>query len=99
MALHGSPCTLISPFSSRVDPARAETMWCAYAWPVNCHSGKRVFHVDWRGDVTAARDPEGKYIGRDLRPAVGAAQVGNDDVPKQAANAQGNDGFTWVVVN
>ncbi|MBL8754810.1 MAG: hypothetical protein JNK15_16010 [Planctomycetes bacterium] len=81
----------------------AETMWCAYAWPMEPgRTGQRAFFVDHNGDVLAAANANGEYGGVDKAPAGNAARKagGADSMAAPlAANAIGRDGQTWVVVN
>lgn len=87
-----------------VDPASAETMWCAYAWPVvQGNSGKRTFFVNQGGDVLATNHNGGTaYNGTTTVPAFSAAFIATASAfmsSAVAANTAGQDGLTWVVVN
>lgn len=55
---------------SGVDPEAAERVWCAYAWPVEEGSGKRVFFVSQEGDVLGA---PAKAVGRESGPTADTA--------------------------
>jgi len=82
-----------------VDPASAEVIWCAYAWPVDAgHTGTRTFYIDQAGDLLGTRNETRKYSGRDKRPAPNAAQTGDDKVLRPAANVAGHDGQVWNAI-
>lgn len=86
-----------------VDAARAEVIWCCYAWPIEAGvTGQRAFFVNQAGDVLACRNKGGVYSGKARAPlptaAFAAGDQGNMD-GKLAANGDGKDGLRWVVVN
>ncbi|MFI5401863.1 MAG: hypothetical protein ACHQ1G_02925 [Planctomycetota bacterium] len=81
-----------------VDPDRAETMWCLYAWPIEeQYAGQRTFFVSSEGDVVAtgwyggSESIAGGYAA-EYEPAPRAAE-GPDG--KLAATATGRDGRFW----
>lgn len=85
-----------------VDPAKAEVVWCCYAWPsAYGNSGKRSFFVNQAGDVLGCRNATQRYNGttKTVGPtaAFRAGTSGALDVPV-AANTVGLDGETWTVV-
>lgn len=87
-----------------VDPARAEVMWCCYAWPQTFdHSGRRTFFVNHRGDLLATSGDTLPYDqAHAVVPAFGAAFVSGGTVTLTsavAANTVASDGNRWVVVN
>jgi hypothetical protein len=84
-----------------VDPAQSEVLWCCYAWPTECgKSGTRAFFVNQSGDVLACSNTSTRYSGWDKAPVFTAAyQRGTTTMADPvAANAAGNDGETWLVV-
>ena len=79
-------------------------MWCAYAWPRSYrNSGKRAFFVNHAGDVLACSNATRRYNGLANPPAGTAAIATGVASPNMAstlaANATGQDGERWVVVN
>lgn len=84
-----------------IDAKQAETVWCAYAWPVEAGtSGQHVFFIDHGGDVLMISNDDGRYSGAAKGPAAGAARAagGTDKLNQpRAVNAQGQDGQRWVV--
>lgn len=85
-----------------VDPVRAEVLWCAYAWPVEAGvSGQRAFFVNQAGDVLACANANGVWSGPAAAPpALAAFAAGEGHLERPvAANANGNDGQRWIVVN
>jgi len=82
-----------------VDPDRAETSWCIYAWPVEEQdAGSRTFFVSSEGDILATGwyegpDPsiQGGYAA-DHAPAPHAAELPDG---KMASGATGRDGRFW----
>jgi hypothetical protein len=91
------------PDEKAIDAGKAETMWCAYAWPLETGaSGQRVFFVNQSGDVLACPNADGRYSGQDKRPEAKAAyQADGKGLMSEAlaANTNGGDGQHWVVVN
>lgn len=84
----------------KVNPAMAEVLWCAYAWPADEKSGLRSFFVNQDGDVLATADGGQPYVGAERAPRSDAAfgQGGSgklDDKP--AVNGTGADGLPWNV--
>lgn len=87
----------------RVDPVRAEVLWCCYAWPETPGvSGQRVFFMNQAGCVLAAPNADGRYAGasKPASPAAAfaASGTGRLDTPV-AAGGQGKDGQAWTVVH
>ncbi|MFY9344822.1 MAG: DUF2950 family protein [Planctomycetota bacterium] len=89
--------------SPAVDAAQAETLWCAYAWPVEAGaSGQRAFFIDQAGDVLACPNADGRYAGVGKAPVSTAARAGGTAgklTDRCAANVAGLDGQNWIVVN
>jgi type IV pilus assembly protein PilA len=86
-----------------VDPARAEVLWCCYAWPSAFgNSGKRTFFINQSGDVLASKNTTTQYSGTVSVPTFDAAFVGTGTIGMDAniaANTVAVDGEVWVVVN
>ena len=88
-----------------VDPARAEVLWCCYAWPSSYgNSGKRAFFVNQGGDVLGCRNSTQQYNGTTKQPTAGVAGFIGASNPALisgtiASNATAHDGEVWVVVN
>lgn len=84
-----------------IDPRRAETTWCAYAWPISEQTGRRCFFVNQSGDVSATNNEAQGYAGVEKPPLPTAAfakgSSGKLDAP-MAANAEGGDGGHWRIV-
>ncbi len=84
-----------------VDPARAEVLWCCYAWPIEAGvTGQRAFFVNQAGDVLAAPNAGNAYSGKDKPPAAPAAfgpGEGHLERPP-TANQTGTDGQRWTVI-
>jgi hypothetical protein len=91
------------PDAAAIDAARAEVVWCLYAWPVAPgKSGQRVFFVDQGGCVLAASNDDNRYAGVAKMPPANAARAAGSDgklSAPTAANVQGLDGQHWRVVN
>lgn len=85
-----------------VDAGQAEVLWCCYAWPTDHgRSGNRAFFVNQGGDVLACRNTKQRYSGSERMPTFTAAFQGGGKTMGDmvAANTEGHDGETWVVVN
>ena len=87
-----------------VDAARAEVLWCCYAWPsAYGNSGKRTFFINQGGDVLASKNQQAApYNGTTTEPTFEAAfrAGGTAAMDSQvAANTTAQDGEIWVVVN
>ena len=87
-----------------ISAANAEVMWAAYAWPSSYgNSGKRTFFVNQAGDVLSCRNATQRYNGTTNPPAGTAAMLAGVGSPTMAstlaANATGQDGERWIVVN
>ena len=87
-----------------ISAANAEVMWSAYAWPSSYgNSGKRTFFVNQAGDVLSSRNNTTRYNGTVNAPAGTAAVLAGIGSPTMAstvaANATGQDGERWIVVN
>ncbi|MCC6670146.1 MAG: DUF2950 family protein [Planctomycetes bacterium] len=92
--------------ASPPDAARAEVLWCCYAWPSAFgNSGKRTFFVNQGGDVLASRNTTTRYSGigggATLPAANAAFLAGTAGLMSStvAANATALDGERYVVVN
>ena len=85
-----------------VDPGRAETLWCCYAWPQSQRSsGMRTFFINQGGDVLATNAAVVPYSSTTTMPDFSAAFVAGASAfmsVTTAANSLGQDGNTWVVV-
>lgn len=84
-----------------VDPEKAESLFCLYAWPQKFGvTGRRTFFVNQGGDILFAEDQA--YSGPGAPIAAGAAfapggPAGNiDGTP--AVGVEGRDGNVWRVV-
>lgn len=86
-----------------VDAAKAEVLWCCYAWPVEAGAtGQRAFFINQGGDVLACSNADGLYSGAEKAPAATAAFLASDTgamFSKVAANQLGKDGKDWRVIN
>ena len=88
-----------------VDAARAEVLWCCYAWPSAFgNSGKRTFFINQGGDVLASKNQQATpYNGATGGPTwdvafdANATTVAMDS--RIAANTAAQDGEIWTVVN
>ena len=89
--------------AAAVDTAKAEVLWCCYAWPSSFgNSGKRAFFANQAGDVLGARNSTQQYNGTTKRPIAGTAAylvAASSMSGTIAANTTSADGETWVVVN
>ena len=81
------------------DPRLSETVWCAYAWPVDPAATTRVFFVSQWGDVLAV---DAKQYRGDKGPSPYAAFVPQADgkpvksiTGELAIGKQGSDGLVW----
>jgi hypothetical protein len=104
---HCSPSAPVGPPSprragrdrvtDRVDPARASTKWCAYAWPVEYErTGRLTFVIDQDGNELRTDDP--RYSG-DNGPLPGAAFAGGGAlsiVGDLARGVRAQDGNLWT---
>jgi hypothetical protein len=86
-----------------VDAAKAETLWCCYAWPsVYGNSGRRAFFTNQGGDILMSRNISTRYSGATGGPAFASAFLagssGHFEDPV-AANATGIDAERWSAVN
>ncbi len=82
----------------------AEVMWLCYAWPSSFgNSGKRTFFINQQGDVLACRNQTQRYNGTTKTPTTAAAFLSGLSAVTMgstvAANATGQDGERWTVVN
>lgn len=78
------------------DHDRAETAWCAYAWPAANGGPRLTFHIDASGEVFST-DAGGRYVGND-GPAVAAA-LPRGSGPFAARPQHGEvagDGLVWL---
>ena len=92
--------------SVSISAANAEVMWCCYAWPASYgNSGKRAFFVNQSGDVLSCRNATQQYSGTGSGsvPTGTAAMLSGISSATMAstlaANATGQDGERWTVVN
>jgi hypothetical protein len=81
-----------------IDAAKAEVMWCCYAWlSAFGNSVRRTFIINQGGDVLGCH-----HSGTTTRPTYTAALDATTSGMLDrivAANTIGNDGEAWVVVN
>jgi prepilin-type N-terminal cleavage/methylation domain-containing protein len=92
------------PLAVATTAGQAETLWCCYAWPqVFGNSGKRTFFVNQSGDVLSTNSATLAYSeSTGSRPAFSAALIGTASAfmsSQVSANATGQDGNRWTVVN
>ncbi len=89
--------------AAKLDATEAEVSWCVYAWPVEPGvTGERAFFIDQHGDVMGCRNGEGRYAGTRQMPAPDAARAATSKgtmSDANAANSQGRDGETWVIIS
>jgi prepilin-type N-terminal cleavage/methylation domain-containing protein len=89
--------------AGNVDSAKAEVLWCCYAWPsAYGNSGKRTFFINQGGDVLSSKNLTTQYNGTTVMPAFDAAFVSGGSSrmdARVAANTTAIDGEIWVVVN
>jgi len=81
-----------------IDPERAESTWCVYAWPQNHGTtGRRTFFANQNGDITFTTDSSYTGPGAPLQPGAAFTPPGNmgDIEGLQAINSPGRDGNTW----
>lgn len=84
---------------------QAESLWCAYAWPVDAgESGRRVFFIDQDGDVYGCDNAFGDYSGLRGGPGAGAARKATEQGATSLADPTadrtiGRDGHRWRVVH
>jgi hypothetical protein len=86
--------------TAAADPDRAESLFCAYAWPVSHgETGRRTFFLAPDGDILATEDPS--YEGDDgPRPGAAFDGGGIDRITgARAAERTGQDGNRWSQVN
>jgi len=78
-----------------VDPAKAETTWCCYAWPVDPGvTGRRTFFVNQAGDILANVDR--KYGGEEEPEADAAFDADSDGIlGNTAVGKEGRDRGAW----
>lgn len=95
---------LVVPCEHGTDPTPdlAESLWHAYAWPVEAGvTADTTFHVDVEGKILAAVDERGRYSGLEDAPRYDAAIVATrpgDFTAPSAAGTRGNDGLVWEAV-
>jgi prepilin-type N-terminal cleavage/methylation domain-containing protein len=83
-----------------VDPDNCESMWCAYAWPIDLGTtGNRAFFVNQRGEILQSKMGAVQYSGAvpANAPAHSAAYtaVGMNQ-PVALPPVQGSDGNDWT---
>ena len=78
-----------------VDPAKAETTWCCYAWPVDPGvTGRRTFFVNQAGDILVNEDR--KYGGEQEPDADAAFGPDSDGIEGETAvGKEGCDRGAW----
>ena len=84
-----------------VDAARAEVLWCCYAWPSHFGlSGKDALFINQSGKVLSSRNHVTKYNGASRPPMPTAAFLpGPTNIGGTiAADTIGSDGERWVVI-
>lgn len=86
-----------------VAAAESEILWSCYAWPASRgNSGRRAFFVNQWGEVLSCSNDVARYNGL-LGPGGTAAVLGTvggaNMASSIAANATGQDGEVWRVVN
>ena len=92
---------LVVPCEHGTDPTPdpAESLWHAYAWPVEAGvTADTTLHVDREGKILAAVAEEGRYSGLESAPRYDAAILETrpgDFTAPTAAGARGNDGLLW----
>lgn len=95
---------LVVPCEHGSDPTpdHAESLWHAYAWPVEAGvTADTTFHVDREGKILAAVAEGGRYSGLEKAPSYDAAIVATrpgDFTAPTASGARGNDGLLWEPV-
>ncbi len=87
-----------------IDAARAEVLWCCYAWPQSYGgSGRRTFFVNHRGDLLSTAGEVRRYNqATGIVPTFGAAILGSGPISMDgvvATNSVASDGNRWVIVN
>jgi prepilin-type N-terminal cleavage/methylation domain-containing protein len=85
--------------NNNIDPNNAESMWCAYAWPIDqATTGNRAFFVNQRGEILQTKmDGAPPYDGTTTTPAFDAAYtVAGDMQSAIAISVVGVDGNTWT---
>jgi prepilin-type N-terminal cleavage/methylation domain-containing protein len=86
--------------AATLDANNCESMWCAYAWPVDLGStGNRAFFVNQRGEILQSKMENFQYNGTAVPPPFSAAFTG----PTMSANialapAVAVDTNTWTPV-
>ena len=81
-----------------VDPDNCESMWCAYAWPIDLGTtGNRAFFVNQRGEILQSKMNAVQYSGAAAGPPHSAAYtaVGMNQ-PVALPPVAGNDGNDWT---
>ncbi len=76
----------------------AETVWCAYAWPLERgKTGNRVFFVNQACDVIESSNEVAKWEGKVRPPKPDSAFKGSGITSPIAIGTTGNDGDVWTV--
>jgi prepilin-type N-terminal cleavage/methylation domain-containing protein len=81
-----------------VDPNNCESMWCAYAWPIDLGTtGNRAFFVNQRGEILQTRMTAATYNTAATPPPWSAAYSAADMLsPIALPPVLGTDGNTWA---
>ena len=81
-----------------VDPARAETVWCVYAWPQNYGtSGRRAFFANHQGDITYTDNLSYSGAGAPISPGAAFTKPGavTSILGVPAVGVEGRDDNVW----
>jgi prepilin-type N-terminal cleavage/methylation domain-containing protein len=81
-----------------IDPDNCESMWCAYAWPVDLGTtGNRAFFVNQRGEILQSRMNVLQYNGAVNAPAYTAGySAAGMNQPVALPPVVGVDGNDWT---
>ena len=81
--------------TGRIATDFAETVWCAYAWPVKRgDTGNRAFFVNQAGDVIQSKNGKAQWEGEKGPPGF-AAFLGAGITSEAAVGTTGRDGEVW----
>jgi prepilin-type N-terminal cleavage/methylation domain-containing protein len=80
------------------DPDNCESMWCAYAWPIDLGTtGNRAFFVNQRGEILQSKMNAAQYTGAAAGPLYSAAfSAAGMQSPVALPPAAGVDGNDWT---
>jgi len=98
VAVGGFPDVAGGGANAAVDPNNCESMWCAYAWPIDLGTtGNRAFFVNQRGEILQTRMTNTTYNTAATAPAFSAAYTAADMLSAIALPpAVATDGNTWA---